>query len=409
MSNPAPSHPFGGDPLLQRAVEDWRTVAHGGSYDAFLNDLLQLWRRDAGDTAPPMKYHDEMAALNKELTSQHLLPNLTIFGVRGTHVILEESGHRARYAMLTNNGHGTELQDIDLPVFGDPRPRHQSPPPGGLGTVSPGGVEQGDANGDCKFQAKLASLAQADPSAIVKMIQDNHDGTYTVTFPGDKEHPQIVTEPSQFEIDTFSPGAAEWAAIIGKAYRQRENEPLGTLSEAAQNVDGLLTGKPSALFDAGSSNECGSLLEGIDWVARSLGADSVCHWKTHFESAAQTVDQNKGKTELIDPKDLGSWLQETLANHMIITVGFDEQGLAKASEADRHGTDAQGHRVEVERNHAYSLIGYDPATQMVTLRNPWGKNFGRAGFVGDGMLFIPLRQFILLDGWIRVEATAPSR
>ena len=46
-------------------------------------------------------------------------------------------------------------------------------------------VDQGGA-GDCYFAASLAAMAQTDAGRkrIQDMIIDNHDGTYTVTFPG---------------------------------------------------------------------------------------------------------------------------------------------------------------------------------------------------------------------------------
>jgi len=48
-------------------------------------------------------------------------------------------------------------------------------------TVDPNDIRQG-GYGSCGLLATLHSIAQQDPSVIQDMIQDNGDGTYTVTF-----------------------------------------------------------------------------------------------------------------------------------------------------------------------------------------------------------------------------------
>ncbi len=45
----------------------------------------------------------------------------------------------------------------------------------------------------------LAAVAQMTPEIIKKMIVDNKDGTYTVTFPGNKDEPITISAPTETE------------------------------------------------------------------------------------------------------------------------------------------------------------------------------------------------------------------
>lgn len=61
--------------------------------------------------------------------------------------------------------------------------------------ISASGVDQSSV-GDCFFDSALASLANSKQGqqTIRDMIRTNSDGSYTVTFPGDKSSPVTVTQ-----------------------------------------------------------------------------------------------------------------------------------------------------------------------------------------------------------------------
>lgn len=65
--------------------------------------------------------------------------------------------------------------------------------------------------GDCYFLAGLASLAEKRPQDIKKMIKDNGDNTYTVTFPGVRNGTVTIDKPK-------SARGALWASVIENAY-----------------------------------------------------------------------------------------------------------------------------------------------------------------------------------------------
>ena len=72
-------------------------------------------------------------------------------------------------------------------------------------------------NGSCFLLANLEAMVAQNPDAMKDMIKDNGDGTVTVTFPGDKDHPATIKKPTEGEEAEFSRGDA---GIIEKAFGQ---------------------------------------------------------------------------------------------------------------------------------------------------------------------------------------------
>jgi len=271
-------------------------------------------------------------------------------------------------------------------------------------------MQQGVDVPDCRLQAALASLAQADPEAITKMIKDNHDGTYTVTFPGDKDHPQTISAPTDWERSTFSKGGndGQWALIIDKAYRQKIGQPFGPYG-AAPDIEGLLTGQEHSFLYMDPDGLCNPLFRGFDWLASKLGAQSVCANNTPDIPLPQLVERNNDGAIFEDPAKVGEILQDALKNHMLITTGFKAEET-KAADKVNYGTDKNGDHVEIESGHAYTVTAYDPVKQTVTLRNPWGTNIDARFPIleGDGYVTMPVDQFRRMILGLQVERTSRS-
>lgn len=85
--------------------------------------------------------------------------------------------------------------------------------------TTPSAVAQGNT-GDCYFLAGLAALCKARPEDFQKMIVDNKDGTYNVTFPNKPNDTFRVNAPTEAELGLFNaPGDNTiWAAVIEKAF-----------------------------------------------------------------------------------------------------------------------------------------------------------------------------------------------
>jgi hypothetical protein len=195
------------------------------------------------------------------------------------------------------------------------------PNPGGDGPNA-NGVIQGEVLGDCYFLSSVASLAKEDPNAVKKMIHDNRDGTYTVTFPGDQSHPVTVEAPTADETTQFAADQnGALAAVLEKAHRYYTGRVASDNGDDPAKALQLLTGKSYQRVGLNYDN-------GQTYVPGS-----------QFSSPPSDAE-------------VGSLLSRALSSGQPI-VSFTE---AKTDLVDHH---------------AYSVLAYDPTTQTVALRNPW--------------------------------------
>ena len=209
---------------------------------------------------------------------------------------------------------------------------------GPTGALDPKIVQQGTM-GDCWFMSAVISLAEVDSYAIQQMIQNNLNGTYTVTFPGQK--PVTITyDPTARGATTSPPHTTAdpiWARVIEQAAGEYYNQNpgwvswLNTTGEKAnplKNLDQgywpgpaieLLTGKPSA----------GQSAAGVISISGSVRAD----WQQVIEDG--------------------------LKNHTPVVASIYPTNLVAGG-------------VGLLTGHSYAVTGFDKATGLVTIREPNG-------------------------------------
>jgi len=214
-------------------------------------------------------------------------------------------------------------------------------------------IDQGRV-GDCYFLSALGTVADRDPSRIVDMFTDNGDGTFTVRFFRDG-NAEYVT------VDRFLPvksdGTPRFAGVGYDTIRgQLERKQV---SDFSAKLWVALAEKAYA-----QANESG--WTGQDGTNSYLGVGP----------ALGPEDKNYdgigyGSTET-------AWRQITNANTgfgVIATASFNDfreafdAGKAvcfsSLSLSDPPSDDVSG-------NHVYMMVGYDPNTGTITLRNPHG-------------------------------------
>ncbi|MBS1952844.1 MAG: hypothetical protein JST89_01525 [Cyanobacteria bacterium SZAS-4] len=200
-----------------------------------------------------------------------------------------------------------------------------------LAAITPEAVHQGSL-GDCYFLAAVASMADANPQAVKDMIQDNGNGTYTVTFPADPGHPVTVDAPTDHELGAYAHDDQTngmWVNVLEKAHRKytgRENSDDG---------DDPNTG--IKLLSPPGTHTTDDDLSGFIGIGRTT--------KEHVE---QDIEKALNNHQLIvaSTQD-GDWL-----NHLGTTN--DPGSLVS--------------------DHVYAVTDYNPETHTVTMRNPWGGN-----------------------------------
>lgn len=211
-------------------------------------------------------------------------------------------------------------------------------------SIHPEAIQQGRI-GDCYFLASLAALAQTNPQAIEDMIRDNGNGTYTVTFPGDRDNPVTVNAPTEAEAGLFNGGHkyGVWANVLENAYGRYWQEHGGLITSAWRGAMRQFDGyAPSEGADGGGRSEN---------ATRLLTGNDTQTYRTAWRSA----------------QELGDLLNTALNGEhpRSVTAAINNNPFSSTSQDGF--SDA----------HAYSILAYVPTADgsvgQVIVRNPWGQ------------------------------------
>lgn len=118
-------------------------------------------------------------------------------------------------------------------------------------------------HGSCAFLAALIAMAESDPAAIQRMIRDNGDGSWDVTFPG-REPVKVTLSAAERALGATSDAQGGqnglWVAILEKAY---------AITQA-----GADSSNPLSVYDNGENARTTSeVLSGQDIEKIQLGQD----------------------------------------------------------------------------------------------------------------------------------------
>lgn len=212
-----------------------------------------------------------------------------------------------------------------------------------LASINPESINQGLIN-DCYLLAAIGAVSHSDKALVRDMIQDNKDGTYTVTFPGAKGEPITVKAPTQAERGLFNqPGAnGIWASVLEKAYGAYCQKSI--FRRSPMNLGG--GDSPTEGADGGGFYSSLALFTGrtYSWHIMPLTSN-----KTLKRDLDRSLNQYPTQPVIADtgPGKPFFWKPET------------KDGFV--------------------RSHTYTITGYDkngPDGGTVTVRNPWGGSKG---------------------------------
>ncbi|MEH0428515.1 hypothetical protein QBB34_19695 [Streptomyces stelliscabiei] len=246
-----------------------------------------------------------------------------------------------------------EAPEGKVPLFDGPPTREQT--------------AQGSLN-DCGVIASLGAIAGHRPEAIENAVQENPDGTYTVTLYATErgadgtcratdQRIELVVEPELpvVEDDPSTPvfaqmeGAA-WAAVLEKAMAavdQTWDDERTNDWDAEWKAD---TDVPDGPTPVGYErlNQGTSVWEQTEILAQLTGRDSVIRGFPQGEGAGPALEGYL-QQQLADSKPI-------LASTRLLDEAADEEELP----------------YELVPNHVYEVVGAQDG--MVHLRNPWGVN-----------------------------------
>lgn len=175
---------------------------------------------------------------------------------------------------------------------------------------------------DCYFLSTVGALAQANPGALVRLIRPNGDGTYTVAFPG--KQAVRLRSPTDSELAAYSDATdGIWLSLLEKAYgvvRIKDEPKQARTQEPLDSVD-FRTGNPSVV----------GILTGHAYREINLPQ------KSHRAADSRLYADFRGA------------LRGAFDGHRAVMLG--------------------------NSHHVYAITGYDPATDMVTLHNPYNRSW----------------------------------
>lgn len=238
--------------------------------------------------------------------------------------------------------------------------------PGGVQGISASDIDQGGL-GSCYLLAAAAGLAAQRPEAIIRMIQDNGNGTFTVRFPGISK-PVTVSRPTAEELNKYASRGANgsiWVAVIEKAYAQHTNN--------------------SRWFPKADSYEA------VSGGFLSSGIHPLTGNSTNTDTLALTA---KSTTR--------SRLQSALRNKRVVTASVNS--LA----ASLWGNDKKASQQGLPANHVYTILSYDRASDTLRVRNPWGVGSDAKGLRhndgnNDGVFTLTMDEFYRYFSFIGYE------
>lgn len=240
---------------------------------------------------------------------------------------------------------GTDLPDMSVSSIGETDLGAQyemstNPLFGASGAPSYLDVNQG-YDGDCYFMASLGDVALQDPSGIESMIHSDSNGSYGVRFMVDGHadwvtvNQELPTLPSGYSYANgsdleFANGDVAWPELVEKAYAELNAEPNAPhgaqLNAASDSYAGIDSGSAYALTEITGQQVIG------------FGLSPATSAATLSSDAAQIGAAWSANEELL--------------------VGTSST--------------ASGNIVA---DHMFEVIGYNAASDTLTLHNPWGSGY----------------------------------
>lgn len=225
-----------------------------------------------------------------------------------------------------------------------------------FGTAGPSmtDVNQG-VLGDCYLESCLAEVAYQNPSIISSMITANGNGTYGVCFYIDGAAQYVTVNSALANGGACNQGPDIWASLVEKAYAQLQ-------------AGGVYTGNTANYGNSWSTIGNG----GIPDYALTEITDSATvtdlyayqgSWVSYTFSASGTV--------------LSSSWSNSAASIQALLIGDLAAGDDVILSSWTNAKDSSG-KATLVANHAMSVYGFDAATGMLQIRNPWGVASGQS-------------------------------
>ena len=209
--------------------------------------------------------------------------------------------------------------------------------------------------GDCYFLSSLAEVANQDSGIISSMFTLNGNNTYGVRFYVNGVAEYVTVNNSLANGGSkFNHATDIWASLAEKAYAQLQAE-------------GVVTGNSVNYGDSWSTIGNGGAPEFA--LEEITGTSAITDFSANGSNWAKFV-YNCSLSET------GSSLGNSTASVLSILAADLTQGDDLILSSYTNATDSSG-KTTLVADHAMSIYGYDSATGMLEIRNPWGTRTGQ--------------------------------
>jgi hypothetical protein len=214
--------------------------------------------------------------------------------------------------------------------------------------------------GDCFMLAPLAAMALQDPSSIRSMITDNGNNTWGIRFiiDGKTEYVTVNNELADGG-GKFASGTNTWVGLVEKGYAQLQ---------AGGNTTGTSVtygNSYSSIANGGSPAVALAELTGAGTISQYVASGSG--WSSYeFDGSSLTQRDNQGKGTVLSSKT--SLTSAAVQAKLVADLAEGDEVILSSYAND---VDASG-KTTLVANHAMTISGFDAATGMFEVYNPWG-------------------------------------
>lgn len=244
--------------------------------------------------------------------------------------------------------------------------------------------------GDCFFVACMGSAVAHRPAAVRGVITPLTDGKFRAAFPWTEPFTFSPPTDAQIAMSSRSTGDGAWLAVMEQAFGKYRSMLRGESGDI-DGTDALRRGGDSAVT-----------------LAQLTGHATQ---RIHFPVS---VERRAAEKEHILP-ELRKALTAATEEHRLITAGVDPPAAAKPL-ADGTSQTLPHLPPNINKNHVYAIVSYDPATDTVEIWNPHGQTFQPKGTPGlehgyvtaHGRFKLPLTEAYSFYTSFTFELSAPA-
>jgi Calpain family cysteine protease len=229
-------------------------------------------------------------------------------------------------------------------------------------------INQG-AVGDCYFECTLAEVAHMNSSIIASMITDDGNGIYSVRFYVNGSPVYVTVNKSLLKLNSGSYALGDslgnnatyvWASLVEKAYAQLQEQ--GNLVGAISGTNPLTSG--NSYNSIGNGGPCAPILM-IDTGATIEQSIYPANKQNTAWSSAAYFNLSSSNSSLLNFSSVNSNVVtqaviDALARGNDVTISSNNTVVNSVGKSTLIGA------------HALSIYGYDPYTNLLQVRNPWG-------------------------------------